>query len=71
MSTPAPLKIAVLGASGHIGRAITKEAISRGYHVTAVPVTPHPSKTWSTPPLPVPTCSTPRHSPTPSLATTR
>lgn len=36
MTIPAPLKIAVLGASGHIGRAITDEAVSRGHQVTAV-----------------------------------
>jgi len=36
MTTTAPLKIAVLGASGHIGRVITEEAVSRGHRVTAV-----------------------------------
>lgn len=36
MNTAAPLKIVVLGASGHIGRAITDEAVSRGHHVVAV-----------------------------------
>lgn len=36
MTTTAPLKIAVLGASGHLGRVITEEAVSRGHHVTAV-----------------------------------
>ncbi len=36
MATTAALKIVVLGASGHIGRAITEEAVSRGHQVTAV-----------------------------------
>jgi hypothetical protein len=31
-----PLTIAVLGASGRVGRVVTAEALSRGHRVTAV-----------------------------------
>lgn len=30
------MRIAIIGATGHVGRAITKEAITRGHQVTAI-----------------------------------
>jgi hypothetical protein len=36
MSEPAPLRIAVFGATGHIGSAIASEALAGGHRVTAI-----------------------------------
>jgi NADPH-dependent 2,4-dienoyl-CoA reductase/sulfur reductase-like enzyme len=32
----APMRIAVIGASGHLGGAVAREALSRGHDVTAI-----------------------------------